>query len=61
MSHLLFRVDGPGAAFGSYLYAQECHVCGAVAGDPCRRDDDGRAFYVHVDRGSDPDDGEGES
>lgn len=54
---LLFRVDGPGATFGHYLYSDSCAICGASAGVPCRVDEnDARVFYVHVDRGT----GEGE-
>mgnify|MGYP006285373805 FL=1 len=61
MTALMFRVDGPGASFGSYLYDVPCHVCGAAAGVPCRRDNDGRVFYVHADRGNDPEPVDGQS
>lgn len=51
---LMFRVDGPGASFGHYLYAETCAVCGASAGVPCRADEnDARVFYVHVNRNDD--------
>ena len=56
---LMFRVDGPGATFGGYLFENTCAVCGAASGVPCRVDDDDQSvFYVHVNR--DDDDG-GES